>query len=90
MDGVRLCRRPLGIVKAVPESSELSAAGSCVEVLADVEEALDATEALCAARKRDSSLVKRFTLEAMLAIFQIDRDFGPTYDSFLLLLELHM
>lgn len=53
----------------MPESSEPSAAGSCVELLADVEEALDATEALCAARSRDSSLVNRFTLRAKVSWF---------------------
>ena len=45
VDDVLLCRRAVGIVKPAPERREVSLAASWVEVPAEVEEALETTDA---------------------------------------------
>jgi hypothetical protein len=60
-EDVLVCLRLAGIEKPDPESKEISLTGSCVDVPAEVEEVLDATEALWATRRMDSSRVSRFT-----------------------------
>lgn len=60
-EDVLRCLREVGIVKPEPESSEGSETGSWVEVAADADDVLDATDAFWAARSNDSSRVRRLT-----------------------------
>jgi hypothetical protein len=54
-------RRAVGIENPEPDKSEDSTMGSWEEVALDVEEVLETTDALWAARRRESSRVRRFT-----------------------------
>lgn len=60
MDDVRRWRRDVGMVKPEPVRSDGSLT-SWVDVVAEVDEWLEATEAFWAARRRDSSRVRRLT-----------------------------
>lgn len=60
-DDVLRCLREVGIVKPEPERSEGSETGSWLEVAADADDVLDATDAFWAARSNDSSRVRRLT-----------------------------
>lgn len=68
--------------------------GSWAELVAEADEALDATEALCAVRRRESSRVRRFTcIVGVVSCWQVDVSYynaSLTYQSFLLLLKLHV
>lgn len=61
-EGVRWCDRAVGIEKPEPDKRGVSGwTASWVELAADVDEVLETTEAFWAARRRDSSRVKRLT-----------------------------
>ena len=63
--------------KPEPESSDESAMGSWVEVAAEVEEVLETTEALWAARRRESSRVSRFTYQRDISLLSEDKPMVP-------------
>lgn len=75
LDPLRVWRRPLddGIEKPVPESKCCLPSGiigiswPVVEALAELEEALDTTEAFCAWRRRSSSRVRRLTFWSLVS-----------------------
>lgn len=63
LEDVRWCRRPLvdGIENPEPEIKSVAGVPSAPLTLAEVDDVLDTTEAFCAARRIDSSRVRRLT-----------------------------
>lgn len=91
----------MGIENPEPDKSEDSTIGSWEEVALDVEEVLETTDALWAARSRESSRVRRFTCRwsvdsratgvSQNKACELHRGFkAHAYHCLLLLFQLHM